>query len=358
MTYLRLFALSTAISFGLVWAWVAAVPLAFMDPEYPSWHAKQLMLERCDLGDAIILGDSRAAVDILPVRLPIRVTNLAIGGGKAIEAYAALDRALACASPPKLVILSFDPSHFTRPDLFWERSIRFGFLSASDVEALRTASHGIGDTSVYEARHADGLPSIVRDKLYQLRFPPFYAASLIHGGFVLRWPGNQVRLHEALASRGQYYFGTAPGSGVVAVEGSMEAFRPLPILDLYFDRLLALLEVHRIQTWFIAMPVNDATWRLVRPVMRDQFAAYLAVYERRYPLFHVTGDLMPHWPDRFFGDQFCHLNPEGAERFSASLAQRLQDAPPSTQNEAQNEWFSDTGRDASAKLLPNSKRGS
>jgi len=120
------------------------------------------------------------------------VTNLAIGGSKAIEAYAAL----ACASPPKLVILSFDPSHFTRPDLFWERSIRFGFLSASDVEALRTASHGIGDTSVYEARHADGLPSILRDKLYQLRFPPFYAASLIHGGFVLRWPGNQVRLHR------------------------------------------------------------------------------------------------------------------------------------------------------------------
>jgi hypothetical protein len=106
------------------------------------------------------------------------------------------------------------------------------------------------------------------------------------------------------------------------------------------------------------MPVNESTWRQVRPAMLDQFAAYLAAYERRYPLFHVVGDIMPHWPDRFFGDPFCHLNPDGAQRFSALLAQRLQDAPPSTQNEAQNGWLSETGRDASAKVRPISKRGS
>ena len=35
MAYLRLLLLSAAVSFGLVWAWVAAVPMAFMDPEYP-----------------------------------------------------------------------------------------------------------------------------------------------------------------------------------------------------------------------------------------------------------------------------------------------------------------------------------
>src|SRR5690242_13662789 len=157
MAYLRPFALSAAVSFGLVWVWVAAVPMAFMDPEYPSWRAKQVMLERCDLGDALVLGDSRAAVDILPALLPIRATNLAVGRGTAIEAYAALAQALACPSPPKLVIVSFDPSHFTRPDLFWERSVRFGFVSASDVDALRETSHRIDDLSVYEARHTDGL---------------------------------------------------------------------------------------------------------------------------------------------------------------------------------------------------------
>jgi hypothetical protein len=132
----------------------------------------------------------------------------------------------------------------------------------------------------------------------------------------------------------------------------------LPILDCYFDRLLSLLDKHGIEADFVAMPLNEATWLEVRPDMRDKFVAYLDGYAHRYPRFHVSRDVMPHWPDRLFGDQFSHLNPEGAELFSAQLAQRLQDAPPNTQNEAQNGWLSDTGVEASAKVVPISKRGS
>ena len=157
------------------------MPMAFMDPEYPSWRAKQILLDRCDLGEAIILGNSRAAADILPERLPFRVTNLAVGGGEAIEALAALTRALDCPSPPELVIISLDPGHFVRPDLFWERSVRYGFVSAADIADLRQASRETGDSSVYEARHAEGLPTGLRDWLYRIRFPPLYFASLAHG---------------------------------------------------------------------------------------------------------------------------------------------------------------------------------
>ena len=140
MRYLRLFGLSAGLSFALVWGWVAAMPMAFMDAEYASWRAKQVMLDRCDLGDVIILGDSRAAADIIPARLPVRVTNLAVGGAKAIEALSVLDRALTCPSPPRLVIISLDPGHFSRPDMFWERSVRFGVVTGADIAALREAS--------------------------------------------------------------------------------------------------------------------------------------------------------------------------------------------------------------------------
>jgi hypothetical protein len=358
MTYLRLLLVSAVVSFGLVWAWVAAVPMAFMDPEYPAWRAKQVMLDRCDTGEVVILGDSRAAVGILPDLLPFEATNLAVGGGEAIEAFAALTRAVACPVLPRLVILSFDPGHFVRADLFWERSVRFGFVSPQDIAGLREASRQSGDMSVYEVRQADGLPPPLRDWLYRARFPPLYFASLLHGGGFLRWSGNETRLAETLESRGQYYFGVAAGSDSIAAEGHMAAFRPLPILDAYFDKLLTLLDEHGIDSRFVAMPVNDATWRQVQPAVRDAFAAYLAGHARRHPRFRTASDIMPHWPDRFFGDQFCHLNPDGAERFSAELAQRLQEAPPSTQNEAQKGWLSDTGRDASARVPPISKRGS
>ncbi|HYZ21562.1 MAG TPA: hypothetical protein VE690_05330, partial [Rhodopila sp.] len=157
---------------------------------------------------------------------------------------------------------------------------------------------------------------------------------------------------------GQYYFGMQSGSDTVAAEGHLAAFQPLPILDDGFNRLLSLLDSLGIDTVFLAMPVNDATWNAEPQAVRERFRAYLASYERRYTRFHVITDTPAHWPNRYFGDQFCHLNPEGAERFSTLLAQRLQAAPPSTQKDAQNGWFSATDAEASRSVAPISKRGS
>jgi hypothetical protein len=294
----------------------------------------------------------------MPHRLSFHATNLAVGGGETVEAYSAMVRALACPTPPGRVLISFVPSHFTHADLFWERSVRYGFLAPSDISALREASRQTGDDTVYQGGHADGMPATVRDWLHLARFPSLYFASLAHGGGFLRWFRNQQILTDTLAERGHYFFGTQAGSAIVAEEGHMDSFRPSPILDLYFDKLLSLLNDRGIDADFVSMPINEATWAKVRPSIRDGFIAYLTGYEQRYPRFHVSRDIMPHWPNRLFGDQFCHLNPEGAELFSAQLAQRLQDAPPNTQNEAQNGWFSDTGPEASAKVLPISKRGS
>ena len=311
-------AATAVLAFSAVWVWVLAMPLAFLEPEYASWRAKQILLARCDLGDVLVLGDSRASVGIIPARLPIRATNLAVGGGEAIEAFVVLTRALACPEAPKLVVLSLDPVHFARPDLFWERTMRFGFLDAAELGALRDASRALGDFSVYEERHTDGIPSWLRDQLYLAHFPPFYFASLIEGRLLWRWRRNEAGLALFLAARGQYYFGVDEGSSAVAAEGTLAVFRPLPVLDRYFDRILALLAERGIPSVFIAMPVNESTARVIRPEVRDGFAAWLAGFEARYPGFRVAGPVVRAWPDRWFGDEFSHLNPAGAERFSVS----------------------------------------
>ncbi len=371
--FLCLSGVSFAVTFGLVWLWVAAMPLAFLDPEYPFWRARQMLLESCDLGDILILGDSRAASGMMPALWPVRATNLAVGGGQPIEALAALTRATRCPVRPRQVILSLDAGHFTRPDLFWERTARFGFVDGAEIATLRAISHALGDVSVYELRHTDGLPSRVRDLMYQTRFPAPWFSSLVKGGVFLRWSRNRAALDAGIASRGQYFFGTASGSGIVAAEGHMRAFQPLPVLEWYFNQLLAHLESHGIPALFVAMPMNEATAQAVDPGVRAAFRAWLASHEARYPGFRVAGEVMPHWPDSFFGDGFSHLNPEGAARFnarfsrclkeagfdhrgmdqanaarsggdqramgqpplSAACVQRLQEAPPSTQNDAQ-----------------------
>jgi hypothetical protein len=326
--YLAVSAATAVVTFGLIWVWVAFMPLTFLDPEYAAWRAKQLLLARCELGSMLVVGDSRAAADIEPVLLPEKATNLAVGGGEPIEAYAALRRALACGRPPSRVIVSFDAAHFMLPDLFWERSVGFGFLDSSDLALLRTASQELGDWSVFGMTRPDGLPPRLRATLYRLRFPSLYFGALVHGGVFLRWWENTRGLNRALAARGQYFFGTEEGSDVVAVEGHLDRFAPLPVLDWYFDRMLALLARHGIVVDFVAMPMNEATWRSVTPALRDGFAAYLARYAAKYPNFHIAGDLMPHWPDGLFGDEFSHLNPRGAAFFSAELAAWLRGATP------------------------------
>ena len=367
--YFAVVAIVAMLTFAAVWAWVLAMPLAFLEPEYASWRAKQVLLERCNLGDVLILGDSRAVVGIIPARMAVRATNLAVGGGEAIEAYTALTRALTCPEKPKLVVLSIDAVHLSQPDLFWERTMRFAFLNATELADLRDASRALGDYSVYEERHTDGIPSWLRDRLSLAHFPPYYFASLIEGRLLWRWRHNEAGLATSIAARGQYYFGTANGSSVVAAEGKLEEFRPLPILDRYFDHILTLLAERGIPSIFIAMPMNETTARAIRPEVRDGFAAWLAGFEARYPGFRVSGPVVRAWPDRWFGDGFSHLNPAGAERFSTSKDFRaaisealggrkrmaipahpaaplaavvrpadyhlLQAAPPNTQNDAQ-----------------------
>ena len=370
-------ALGTAMGvLASLWAWTFFVPLAYLDPEYPYWRAKLALLDRCDLGDVVVLGDSRAAAAIVPALLPFPATNLAVGGGKPIEALAALRRVLDCPVPPRRVVISFDAGHFMKPDLFWERSVRFGWMGPGDLDALIETSRDTGDWSVWNAHRADTLPPGLRSLLHTTRFPTIVLGNLFKAGGALRWQGNTARLQAGIAARGHYAFGTQSGSAAVALDASLDRFSPAPVLARGFEQMLALLEQRNIAVDFIAIPMNEATHARVQTRVRDGFAAFLAASSAQFPLFQVVGEPMPHWPDAHFGDAFAHLNPDGAALFSAwfggclalrmtggdcaalSRQPRLQAAPPSTQNDAQYGWFSDTGRVASAKVRPSSNRGS
>jgi hypothetical protein len=373
--YLLSLAVAAVTSLAALWALALAAPLAFLDPEYPFWRAKLELLRRCDLGSVLIVGDSRAAADVIPARLGVKASNLAVGGGESIEAYVAVRRAFACPRPPRRVIVSIDAGHFVRPDLFWDRTVRFGFLRPDDLAELRRTSEALEDPSIIDQKRGDGLDRDLRALLYGARYPGLYLGSMLHGGLFARWWENRAALAAGRASRGQYFFGTANGSDVVAVEGHMRAFAPLPVLDAYFNRMLALLADRGVSVDFVAMPMNRATADSVAPAVRQGFQAYLQGYAARYRNFHIVGPVWPAWNNGWFGDEFSHLNPAGAARFSAAFAAclrarvagasdcaldqpRLQAAPPSTQNEAQWGWFNATARDASASVAPSSKRGS
>jgi hypothetical protein len=197
-------------------------------------------------------------------------------------------------------------------------------VDGQDLATLRAAADRVRDHSLYSHQRLGALPPRLRDWLYEARFPSLYFASLTQGGGFLRWAANRRALRVGLVARGQYFFGTDPGSSVVAVDAHLPRFAPTPVLDWYFDRILALLADHGIPVDFVALPMNQATASEVKPAMREAFAGYLAGYATRYPGFHVLGDVSPGWPDRWFGDMFAHLNPDGAALFSLALGDCLQ----------------------------------
>ena len=175
----------------------------------------------------------------------------------------------------------------------WTRSgsgpCGFGLLERGEVDEVIRVADRLGDHAL-SSRLRGAIPDGLRAWLYAARFPALYADSLLHGGGAFRYASNSRILERVLRSRGQYEFGTGDGSSAVAMEGWMSDFRPRPVLDYFFDRLLALAESHGVSVRFIAMPVNEATFAASNPRMRSEFAAYLGSFAARYPrLFGRAG---------------------------------------------------------------------
>jgi hypothetical protein len=319
--YLAQTALVGLLSFAAIWLYVVLCPMAFLDDEFPRWSAKQAMLGACHLGDLVVVGDSRAAVDIMPNALPVSSTNLALAGTSTVETYVTVDRLLRCPDLPRVVAISLSASHFAGPDTFWQKSALYRFLDADDLWALRRRSTQLNDWSMFTLDAPDDLPPWARILLYSADFPSLYFGSLLQNEVALHYRRNHAIYSDVLAARGQYFFHELPqGYDGIAAEGRMPKFAVLPILDAYFDRTLALLAARNIRAVFMPMPVNDATYLATTAEFRTGFAQYLHAYATRYKDFAVPQDTMPHMPNRLIGDDLSHLNQAGAAIFNRTFA--------------------------------------
>ena len=144
------------------------------------------------------------------------VTRSRLGGGMPIETYIMAARALTCPVPPRRVVISLGAPHFATPDLFWERSVKFGFVTSNDLALLRRLSRETGDAALEAPKAPDGLPSALRGWLYEWRFPSLYFSSLVKGRGFLRLWHNEATFAMTLAARGQAFFGLDAGSSSVA----------------------------------------------------------------------------------------------------------------------------------------------
>lgn len=312
------------ISFALVWIYVAAMPMAFLSRDYPLWIAKRTMLDECRLGSVAVFGDSRTLAGTVPSLLPVPVTNFAMSGTSPIETFFAVQRALRCPNPPKLVVIAHGAMKFMSDSDYWNFSARTGFLDYSDMRAVDRDAARLGDDEIAVLRHGDQLSPVLREALFAMRFPPFYFDSLVNGFILGRWRHNLSAMHAALLSSGHALFGAANGSSEVTSEALATTYATSPLIDLYFSRTIALLAQRGVPVIVLSMPMNRATYERMRPSVSGAFAAYLQEKSKQFSNLRIVGPTAPCWPDRFFGDAW-HFNADGAAAFSAELGGLLRD---------------------------------
>ncbi len=321
--FLTAFVACFSLVFGLVWVYVATMPMAFLDRDYPLYVAKRTMLDECRPGVAVF-GDSRALAATVPGVMPTPVVNYAMSGTSPIETYFLVKRALDCRKPPSLVVVAHSALKFTSDSDYWKFSARSGFLSYRDMRVVDADAARLHDPEIDDIRRGDQLPLVVRDVLFALRFPAFYFDSLVHGWVAGRWLHNRQAFRDCLASSGHALFGRAAGSSDIAVEGEVPSFTVSPLVDLYFSKTLALLAHRGVPVVLAIMPVNQASYDRMKPDLKDGFASYVSLKASQFPSLRVINPTIPCWPNRYFGDAW-HFNAEGADAYSRGLGSWLHD---------------------------------
>ena len=327
---LRNFFIATAVVavtiFGAAWPWSYYGRLWFMDPEWAMWTAKLQMLESCELGDTIIIGDSRAMAGLIPTELEGQSTNLAVGGGTAIESYYIARRAMACPNPPKRVIMPLLAIDISRENsLYWERTARFNFLSFSEMEEVRKAALSVSDSHIYSSNRIGTIFDFAANVSHTISLPSYYTAAMANAMLVGRKARNEQELKLTFQTRGQRYFGTEPRSDLPGEDATQRRFSPNALLAYYLDRLLVLLREKNVEVYLVTPPLNPATFHKLSPGVVAAFKDYVGDVARKHPNFHPLGDLVYQWPAENFGDPE-HLNERGAVIWSRKVKDWLAQA--------------------------------
>lgn len=325
--YLSWTACAAVLTFAVIWAYVAAMPMAFLGRDYPLWVAKEAIMDRCDLGQVAVFGDSRAVAAIMPDELGVSVSNLALSTTTPIETYFAVQRALRCPHLPAQIVIAHSPASFTHDPDFWDEAPLLRILDTSQLQDIAENATRLDPAGTVIPGLNKGLATRAREAMFALHFPTLYFPSLVQGFIALRWWHNVAALHRTEESRGQAFFGTADGSNEVAEEGQMTSFAPPKLIDFYFSRTLAMLQARGVQTLFVPVPLNSATCHAQADAARTQFLLYLRQKSHRFPLFHLVQPPTLCWQDTLFGDR-AHVNEAGAKAYTAQFATWLKEMQP------------------------------
>ena len=296
------------------WMLLWHVPYTYMDGEFPFWmQQKDYVHSKGEKSEVIFLGDSRMKAGIIPTELCDNAYNLAVGGGTTVEMYYSLKDYLKFHPKPEMVVVGFAFSHYVTEGCFTSRDLYFHFLPLKNqLEAQYIGYKKCGwEFSKFKEKAIDTLK-------YALLFPQKYSASCINSRF-RRGEWNHSAYEKNVQDKGHMYFGMNKSNGNFNGDARIN-FIPDARNDFYMRKIIALCKNNEIPFFIEQLPMNTVSWEKLQ-----ETNCYPSLKNYLNSLALETGITVelaiPCYEPECFGDA-SHLNPRGAERFTAEIKEK------------------------------------
>jgi hypothetical protein len=309
---------SGLVTGALASTYVALCPMRLYEESYPmyEWAKAQAVRDERSAAEWLLLGDSRLKAGILPTALHPTALSLTLPGASPIELYYTAKWYLEHHPAPRRVLLSIAPIHFHSQFLFWDRAVKFDYLSPEALDEVAQNAVDLGDDSLGPTWRLPYDCLAYRSKALPL-FLPELKATLFQGRAERNW---QV-LGDLEEDHGHFFFGREEHSDGLSFEAAHEHFRPTAVYDAYFRRLLGLLQRSGAEIRFQTMPLNRRSRSAIRADYASEYKRYFERVAKDFPTISFEVE-WPVLPDDSFGDP-NHLNAHGAELVTERVRERL-----------------------------------
>jgi hypothetical protein len=285
----------------------------FLNTDYPNWKYQQDFLESPggEHNDFIVLGDSKGRAGYDPLVATDTVSrNMSLGGGSTIEAYHTLKKYLERNSTDS-VILTIAPYHLVKLNVFWGRTIKFQYLTAEELQQVLSQDAALEQPFFSPV----ALPML---RYYSNYLPFAYRAELRNAFLQGRYAQNKAIYDSKARHRGLYFQSQNERSEGLSFDTNHEKIIPVPLVDLYMQKITKLADENGIRVYWYTSPLNTPSCNALHKGYQITFDAYLDSLESRFGLGVLNGRNCID-PD-YFGDR-GHMNRRGATLNSKKIVE-------------------------------------
>lgn len=295
----------------LVWAFIWICPLWYVDEVIPFhiWNRKTVRAKTSLDYDVIILGDSTANGDYLPLVLSEKTINLSLAGNSPVESYYILEEYLKYNRAPKVCYISYVQFHFGETECFWSFTMyshRFDIFQESRILA--------------DAKKFDD-ESIIKNYLtknrwlYRFRSPSIYVPAIKLAGYQERYKANKQKLENVKMQNGTFISYKTDKYKNLDDSSEYENFTMLPLYEKYYRKMIELCIANNIQVRLVKLPLASY-WKFSQQYF-EEFCNFMIKLKDAFPEISVD------WiDDGFSDDEFFdteHMNIYGAVKFSDKI---------------------------------------